>query len=247
MRPRWWRAGGALLLSLGFATEGWAANAFVQKAETHALFPGVATATLNMAGVVTGNLLSCGFAWQPTTSTFVSISDGTNTYTAVDQFDGGGGTQKSMYVKNVTGGSLAIVMTWSATVTAYSLLCHEVSGADLSAPLDKNATGSQGSPTCATDAVTTASQTTTTDGQYIFGWAWSVGGTALTAGTNFTIRENTTGWPNSEDQIQASAGSVAATFTCTVTSTFVSMMMTFKEAAATATGAGTMLLLGVGR
>jgi hypothetical protein len=247
MRPRWWRAGAALLLSLSLTTEGWAANAFVQYNEVKGLFPGVDRATVTLTGVVTGNLLACGLGWSPTTSTFVSFGDGTNTYTAVDQFNGGGGTNKSMYAKNVTGGTLAIEAIWSATVTSYSLICHEVSGADTSAPLDKSSTGNQLDPTCATDAVTTGSQTTTTNGQYIWGWAWSIGGTVLTAGTNFTIRENDTGWPNTEDQIQASAGSVAATFTCTVTSTFVSLMMTFKEAAAAAAGGGALLLLGVGR
>lgn len=119
---------------------------------------------------------------------------------------------------------------------------HEVSGCDTTAPLDANAIQAQASATHdSADAVSSGADITTVDGCYIFGGCIrtdDIPTVVFSPGTNFTGRESNSDGTNlgmrSEDRIQASAGSVAATFTFSSATNWATatVMMAFKPAAA---------------
>jgi hypothetical protein len=128
-------------------------------------------------------------------------------------------------------------VTFAGAVTFASLQVAEYSGVATSSALDKTANNSQTDPGTAANAITSGSVTTTTDGQLILGWtsALVVGGSTVSAGSGFTGRINVFGDILFEDQIQTSAGAIAATFTTTsATADFITLVSTYKAAAAAA-------------
>ncbi len=203
-----------------------------------------------------GNLLSVvvTFIASNNSNTVTGCADGgTNTYTAIDSI-----TDTSLgvlvgiytfYAKNITGGSLTI--TCSATSSAIDtaqLRVIEVSGADTTAPLDQHRTNPQTTPGLGADAVTSGLVTTTGNGEFIQGAAIGLsGGVTLTAGTGYTA-DNISGYNGGEYKLQASAGSVAATFAMTFgdADNSLAAIATFKAAAGGGAAPHNLTLLGVG-
>lgn len=179
-------------------------------------------------------------------SATVSVSDDkSNTYTvgtAVSQNDM---TVTPFYLENIDNGPTVITVTFSTSTAFRSVIVHEASGVATSSALDQATGQAQAAPGTGTDAVSSGSVTTTTNGQYIFG-ATAVTNSfpasqQFTAGTGYTEREETTADSAgvnmaSEDQIQTSAGSIAATFTQASGNGTVTHILTFKAAAATGWG-----------
>lgn len=162
---------------------------------------------------------------------------GTNTYTEVDtEFRAvpavGNHRLTTFYAKSITGGALTFTVNTSTSVTdrALTVLC-EVSGADATAPLDQHAEQYQVIPGTGTDAVSSGSVTTTTNGQYVYGATIAhIALTTYTQGTGFTSAGTGTGFAGAEYLIQSSAGSIAATFTQSVNTDVTTMIATFKAA-----------------
>lgn len=165
---------------------------------------------------------------------------------AVNVTDGATYSLATYYFHNTTAGANTVTVTFAGAVTYASLQIAEYSGVATSSPLDKTASNSQTAPGTGTDAITSGSVTTTTDGQLILGWttALTVGAGTVSAGTGFTGRINVFGDTLFEDRVQSSAGSVSATFTGTnATSDYITLVSTYKAATAAITR---LPLLGVG-
>lgn len=189
----------------------------------------------------TGHLLvvSVHFLSANLTNDFTTLSDGTNTYTAIDSLAavilGTNTSLNTFYAKNITGGALTVTSNSTSNVVAVArtVVC-EVSGANTSTPLDKHAIQTQALPGTGTDALTSGSVTTTTNGQYVYGATVVGGNDTLTAGTGFTGYDSTAN-TMAEDQVQSSAGAIAGTFTAAQhgdLNTFITGVATFKAAAA---------------
>lgn len=189
------------------------AVAFVQSKAANNGLDTVVTITFD-SNVTAGNVIAGHVGWSSTTATISSIADGLgNTYTPLNNPTTGAFTRAAQfYAENISGGSCTITVTFSGLVLAV-MVAHEISGVATSSALDKNAMNAQTNPGTGTDAVTSTSVTTTTNGQYIFGAVSELNemGT-FTQGTGFTSRVDQAGY-SSEDQVQTSAGAIAATFT----------------------------------
>lgn len=237
--------------------------AYVQSNLTQTDGTASTTIVVTLPGAVTvGNWIAVYGAWNSggvsPASRFSSLVDDLgNTYTTVDSLnDTDSDDHRTFYAKVTNGGTPTITLTLTNACGYRSLVAHEVSGLDATAPLDQHTIVNQASPGTGTDGVTTGNVTTTTDGQYIFGATHLNNTTTQTiaAGTGFTGRESNSGGGDtppfrSEDQIQSVAGSVAATFTLTVDQHMTTAIMTFKAAAgggATSRAKGGLLLVGVG-
>jgi hypothetical protein len=132
------------------------------------------------------------------------------------------------YAANITGAATpTVTATWSPARGWRHIHISEWSGVDTSTPLDKT-----GSGTGTGTVYTTSSQTTTTNGQLIY--VAEGNGSSPTVGTspNFTQLGIGVNYGNySEYLIQSSAGAIIGEVNG-ASSDYVTIMMTFKAAAA---------------
>lgn len=184
------------------------------------------------SNVTAGNLI-CGLAiaWTSTVTVSSVVGSVNGSYTVVDNMEAGVYRGALFYKENISSGAETITVTFSGSAPSY-LMAHEVSGLATASALDQHAVNVQPLNTTGTDNVTTGSVTTTTDGQYVVGFS---SGEAedpnISIGTGFTADyTGGVGSAKSEHLIQSSAGSVAATWsrTDTTSATHVSGIMTFK-------------------
>jgi len=163
-----------------------------------------------------GNHCVVGVFVSQATSTMATVSDGTNTYIANNFPQASNIHWQLFYLSGVTAGPQTITATISpAGPNHMQIMADEYSGCTNVAHGEQN---QQTSPGPGTDAV--ASLVAATDGPNYLVWGVEANGQPAvvpTAGTGFTIRVHdttTTEWAlASEDRIQATAGSFAATFT----------------------------------
>jgi hypothetical protein len=199
------------------------------------------------SSVTAGNLIVAVVALD-TARTVTLVSDNVNgSYTQVFQTTNSFGTPGDShlwggYLKNTGGGSTTVTAFFSGTANNCWLAVHEVSGCDTTSPLDQSVTNDQDAPGTGSDVITTTSRTTTGSGEYIFGVAFDYlfAGDGFSAGSSpnvFTQRARLQDFIT-EDFIQSSAGSIAATFTESLAPTRVlSGMMTFTPAPSAVGGA----------
>ena len=205
------------------------------------------------SNVTAGNLIALFVVFNSGANIIDTVADSLgNTYVLADTAVGfAGDSHATYYAKNITGGACTVTVTLTASVGYRSLVVHEASGLDTTAPLDQHVINTQTTPGTGANAVTSGSVTTTTDGQYIFGATHvnNVGaGVTVTPGTGLTGRESIDGGADSaplesEDLIQTSAGAIAATFTQSVDNNVTTAIMTFKAAGGGATAWGPLLAL----
>lgn len=209
------------------------ANAYVNSVGANWFGGGGTSQAATLTGVTAANLLVIAVAWS-NNQTIATIAGNSNTYVSAGSplVDGTSGTLALYYVKSATAGSTTVTVTWSADPGVGMIVIHEYSGHDTSAPLDQYLTVAQFNAGTGANACTSGAVTTTTNGQIIFGVTFdraAAGGTE-TGGTGFTRRTNA-GEGATEDQIQTSAGSIAATFTLnTGFTTQLNAVVTFKAA-----------------
>jgi hypothetical protein len=183
---------------------------------------------VTFTSAVSSGSLVCGLLfWSGTTDTITAIDDDKgNTYTKVDtllNIESDGRSALSFYAKNLTNAPQTITAHFSDTPSDKAITVREVSGAHHTTPLDKNVAAAQSNPGTGTDAITSGSQTTTTNGQYVAGFSTApfaqhdVGW--LNAGTGYSNKDDAGNvaasefYIASESRIQSAAGSIAATFT----------------------------------
>lgn len=191
------------------------AVAFV-KAATGDGFGGAPCTAVFGSNVTSGNAIAIWIAWYQVAITLDSVTDtrGT-TYTLYDNPTSVDVAGRAAWAVGVLGstGANTITANFSLSPVYFSICAHEVSGTDAT-PVDQHAINAQTAPGTGTDGCTSGNVTTTTDGQYIMGGCSdaALNGVPTSAGTGFTSR-STTSYNRSEDLIQSSAGSIAATFT----------------------------------
>ncbi|HEX7963148.1 MAG TPA: hypothetical protein VF466_01010, partial [Candidatus Saccharimonadales bacterium] len=183
-----------------------------------------------------GNMLVAVVAWDLGTTSSVTCSDsaGNAWTTAVTKLDptAGGGNNDGLvvcYAPNIVGGADTVTATFGASSVSRYLLIHEYSGAAKVSPVDTTASNVNAGAT-GTDAVTSTTSPTSQGGDLIFGATYNDTGSATTiaAGTGFTQRLLTGTFIMSEDKLQASPASVAATNTYTAARRYISVMAAFK-------------------
>jgi hypothetical protein len=195
---------------------------------------GIASIPVTFTSNVTAGSVICGFVfWNPSGVTLNSVGDGTRTFTLLDNPTtvGGGASAAMFYYENHPGGATTVTATFSSTVTgSVTILVHEASGLLTSSSLDQHVLNPQTAPGTATDAVTSTSVTTTANGEYCAGFTVSRnGGITITKGSApWVQRESQATVAMSEDQVQSSAGAIAATFTLSTSDQMLTGIMTFK-------------------
>lgn len=208
------------------------------------------------SNVTAGNLIAGHVAWDSTSATLNSITDGLgNTYTRVDNPTTGVVMRACMfYAMNITGGACTVTFNFSVAVVSLVSM-QEVSGCATTNALDVHAIQAQSNLASGTDVASSTAATTTQSGDYIFGGiADIVQGGAWTAGTGYTRdaaghAEPGNGSTASEYLAnQGSAGSTTVTFSTAVTGMYpITGIMAFKAAggASGANAQSTLTMMGV--
>jgi hypothetical protein len=183
--------------------------------------------------------------WGTATTTHLSsvTDDAGNTYTIVRRVvDTPNETViASFYKENISGTPQTITANFSTAVPFRGVFAHEVSGVVASGALDVETGQLQTAPGTGADAVTTGAVTTTANGDYVYGGVVCTSALLTSAnyspGTSpnaFAERQETFGITvaasESEDFVQTTAGSIAATWTQANAEQALSAMMTFFAA-----------------
>lgn len=197
------------------------------------------TVAVTLASTVgSGHALMVWVGWASNSGdTVTGISDDkSNTYTLVDlaRDNAEGYSWQSAYLLNATNAPKTITATLSASQPFASIVVDEYSGIASSAALNGHAMQDQLDPGIGANAVTSGNITTTAGGDLIYGGTVSITSSTLTAGTSFAQRQFVDSSFETEDRTQASAGSVAATFTTNGSGSvynFITGVMAFKAAA----------------
>lgn len=226
----------------------WAAPAFVQAPAAATVFSGTTVALAYGSNVTAGSLLSC---WIYANHGISGVADSrSQTFTsAVNVTDGATYSLANYYFLNTTAGADTVTVTFAGAVTYASLQCAEYSGVATSSALDQATSNSQTDPGTGANAITSGNVTTTTAGQLILGWtsALVVGAGTVSAGTGYTGRINVFGDTLFEDQVQGSAGSIAATFTTNLsTADHITLISTFKATGGAVATPRRRMMMGVG-
>jgi hypothetical protein len=215
--------------------------AFVQSKHTAQDASGSSVAVTLTNNVAAGNLLIVFVWWNDATTAINSVTGNGNTFTQIGTTHVFNVTSSAMfYAKNVAGGATTLTANFSASTPNSQIFAHEASGCDTSAPLDQSSDDEQVGPGSGANAVTTSAKTTVANGEYIIGAFYDSNGQGgtLTAGTSpnaFTLRETESSFgAMTEDFIQTTAGSIAATFGDTNggAADTIAWLATFKAAAA---------------
>jgi len=208
------------------------AFAHVQSAKNTASTGVTTTTGIGATGsaIGTGNTVAGTVSWSnlgaPATNVLNTITDNKgNTYPVVDTGGDPNATQvscSSFLLGNVIGGPTTITATFSGSNPgAATIIWDEYSGALTNVnPTDVHTKNAQHDPGTGSNAITSGNITTTIPGDLIYGAVCETtnGSTAIAAGSSYTLRvsnEANAGLnsASSEDQVQTSAGSIAATFT----------------------------------
>jgi hypothetical protein len=169
------------------------------------------------SNVAAGNLLVavCGGGASGVTHTVTSPGA---TWVKIAEFLETGSPQvfSLHYAANAPGGATTVTNTYSVTTQFRGLIIAEYSGAAISGVLDVNTTGLE---TAATTTPTDNAMVTTAPGDLIVSALSFRNATSpISAGAGYTLIDADTTLVSdigAEDRIQASAGSIAATFTVT--------------------------------
>jgi hypothetical protein len=226
---------------------------FVQSAGTSSTGTLVNIAAPSMPSTAINNLLVASVTWSsfgPITLTGCSDSLG-NTYAVAAQAIDTAQTQgvAVCYAVNTHGpGAAVITATFSATTTFRGISVAEYSGVATTSPVDVTASNFGAVTGGVANGATSTTATTTVNGDLIVGgFGVTQNGGTMSAGTGaitFTIRNNqSTVSVNTEDGLQATAGSVAATETDSSTGRYAGVMVAFK-AGAIITPASSILTIG---
>jgi len=185
------------------------------------------------ANHTTGNLLVVFVGMNSTSVTVSSIADTAgNTYTKVTSIKDSeiNDTIECWYAKNITGNANNVVTaTFSGSVGYRTITVDQYSGCDTSAPLDQYNTGA-GENT----APTTGNITTTLANEVLVAGVYLRAFKTITAGTNYTIRtltDPTYAYAASEDRIVSATGTYHATFSLSISTYWVTIIVSFKAAA----------------
>ena len=189
------------------------------------------TVVVTLSGVASGHLLTCSLTYGNPGGTTLSVSDNVNgawsVATAAHFNSVIGQTTAQFYLANSKAGTATITGVPASAGEYGAMNCQEWSGVATSSPLDQTMQQDGTTPDPSSGSVTT-----TASGELILGDLEN--GYSPTAGTGFSLIDSDTSAGtgtglNTEYQIQASAGSIAATWTLAPAS-WTAQTATFKAA-----------------
>jgi hypothetical protein len=187
---------------------------------------------------IKGSVIACYVWWDDGTTTVSGVSDSV----AGTFADSGLGVQRYLsvsaqmfYKENIVGGTkTTVTATFSKAVNASAMLCEEISGRATVGALDQKRFNTQIVAVSTTDAITSGTVETTTNGQHIFAVTKAKFNTNPSVGTNFTAftMNHTTHEGEYLTVDQGRAGTVAATYTDPAGNGdgWITGIMTFKAA-----------------
>jgi len=181
-----------------------------------------------------GNLIVVAVSWGDRTAPSISATDTRgNTYAvATNDFESGNRQGLAiLYAPNIRAGANTVTVNLGASNAYRRIIISEYAGIAVSAPLDGVAKN-RAAGTTASNGVTSTAATTTANGDLIFGVTMDDSGLfgTITAGTGFTRRAFVNNMDMAtEDRVQPTAGSVAATFTFSRADMYLAQMAAFKS------------------
>jgi|SRR5215472_8040732 len=176
---------------------------------------GTTTTATFASAVPVGSTIFCGLVNSGTVAPS-GVASGAVTFTNVDSNTSLSSWGLRTYQAVVTSASVTTVTaTWAASNTNMQMLCDAYAGGTSA---DGHAIAGQVTPGTSTDAVSAGSITPTSSGDLAWGVSFnSVGTSAQTQGTGFTLREQeatTTAWGGtSEDKTVVGVAATPVTFT----------------------------------
>jgi hypothetical protein len=190
-----------------------------------------------------GNLIIVAVSWGDRTAASINATDtlGNTYFVATNDFDTSNRQGLAiLFAPNIRAGANTVTVNFGASNAYRRIVVSEYSGIAASSPLDGVAKN-RAIGTTAANAITSTTATTTVNGDLIFGVAMDDSGFfgTITAGTNFTRRAVVNNIDMAtEDRVQATAGSVAATFTFSLADAYLAQMAAFKPMSAGGGGGG---------
>jgi len=179
----------------------------------------------------TGNLIVAAVSWGNNATVSCSDSQGNTYAVATTQYDSVNNQSLAIcYATNVNGGTNTVTAQFSNSPSYRRILVHEYQGVATSNAVDV-ATKNIGNANTALNNVTTTAAATATDGELIFSAVMDDSGTNnIAAGAGFLQRASVNNKDlASEDQVQISAGPIAATYTFTAAHRYLAQMVVFKH------------------
>jgi hypothetical protein len=177
------------------------------------------------------SLIVAAVTWSGDGTMTCSDTQGNAYSLAVIQFDSVNWQSLAIcYAPNVKSGANTVTATLSFVSGRRRMLIHEYAGIALASPVDVTAKN-LANGTSTANAITSLAATTTTSGDLIFGAVMNTSGVSgITAGTGFTQRLSVSNKDlASEDLVQPSAGSIAATQTFNQAARYIALMVAFKR------------------
>lgn len=178
--------------------------------------------SVTLSAIGSGNTVVTCCTWDSAGVTLTSVTDNqSNSYTVSENINDAPDTQAfaTAVRGNITNAPTVISFNFSAAPSSPGMIATEYSGVLAATdPRDGHTGQLQNAVATTTNAATSGNITTSVNGDQIIGFIANTnpGNDTVVAGTGFTVRDSfTTGGTNVylEDESQATAGSVAATFT----------------------------------
>jgi hypothetical protein len=210
-----------------------AAITFVQTAGATNDAAGSSVSRAFGASNTAGNLIVVAVSWGDNPAPSINATDtlGNTYFVATNDFDPGNRQGLAiLFAPNIRAGANTVTVNFGTADGYRRIIVTEYSGIATASPLDA-AAHNRAAGTTATNGVTSGAATTAVNGDLIFGVAMDDSGLfgTITAGTGFTGRAFVNNVDMAtEDRIQATAGSVAATFTFSRADTYLAQMVAFK-------------------
>lgn len=227
--------------TLGTVTStGYATPSFVQGTSTDGYNVSSLAVTLKGTTVTAGDIIAVDvFVGKQTTSlNSVTANCVTGNFTLVNNsttYSNKSYAAMGYGVVSTTSSTCKITATLSgASGNALVMAAHEITNVVTSSPLDGSAMLVQSGPGTGANAIKSGNITTTQGNDYVFGVtnnASNDGGFASTTGSGYAFREYDVNGMLTEDEIQPSATSTAATFTSVIDggfASFITGIMAFK-------------------
>lgn len=217
-----------------FTTTAASPLAFVQAAASANSSPATTISQTFTSSVTTGNAIVAAVSWDSAGGSILNMTCSDNRgdvfATATNVNDSTNSQALAIcYATNVAGGATTVTATFNGSATFRNISVSEYSGIATTNSVDVVKTNIANGTT-AVDNITSTAATTTTSGDLIFGVVMddTASNTNITAGTGFARRSYVGASLATEDKVQSSAGSTAATFTFGTAHRYLAQFVAFR-------------------
>lgn len=218
----------------------------------------VSSYAITISAVGNGNTVAGVVAWSDSGATNAVtsvIDDKSNVYNVVDTINDGSGTfAASFYLTNITNAPTVITVTFNNVNSQFDEIGIDEFSGVATVAIDGHSAQAQLGPGTGTDAVSSGSFTTATNGDLIHSSSIDYSNTStISAGTGYTQTNLDTGGANAcvisqEYKVQGTAGAVAGTFTTNQGAhNYLTFGIGLKAAGGAAPFVSTLPMMGVGK